>query len=152
MIKLRPGKSRKAVIAYLFAIFSPSPHILPRKTNTKSPAELNSEMLDPSGTGKKLQSPSGIINGSARFANIGTIAAKTTTAKTTGTNSSSIVTYKSSYSLWFSRTKIDFLEKWSSISTRMTWNFQKMTKIYSCDNQSFYKHELKYTVIFFLYN
>jgi hypothetical protein len=152
MIKLKPEKSREAVIAYLFAFFSPSLSVASQK-KTRSPSRVNLEIVRPSGVTKEYHSPCQKINSSSR-AN-GTRTASTinaTTNKTTGTNSSSIVTDKSSIMLWISRVKMNFNKKWSTISTTMAWNYQKMTKIYHFDNQSFCKHELKYTVIFFLYN
>jgi hypothetical protein len=192
MIKLKPEKSREAIIAYLFAFFSPSPNVSFQKKDTNSPIGIKSEVINPSGIEKDPQSQSGTINRITKTTNIRISTTETTTDKTTGSNNPSIASYKSSVALynklhtffpgqlidfvtgnnpkgifshavqfkeeggqyipWFSRVKIDFHKKWSLISTTMAWNFQKMTKTHHFDNQLFYNSELKYTVIFFLYN
>jgi len=179
MIKLKPEKSRMAVIAYSFAIFSPSSNICSQKKDTDPPISVNSETVNPSEAERGLQSPPKITNGSLnqidksfgvyghaiqlngvigggnqinnnRIENIAGVAL----------NPHDILNlYKSnglcaaaSISRGFHGLKSIFIKNGYRFSTTMTGFFKKMMKIYHFDNQFFYKAKLKYTAILFLYN
>jgi hypothetical protein len=144
MIKLKPEKSRMAVFAYSFAIFSPSLSISSQKKDINSSIGINSERVNPSEAEKDLQSPPRITNGSLNQLN------KSFGAYCHALQFNGII--GGQYISWFSRVKINFHKKWSSISTTMIGFFKKMMEIYHFDNQSLRKAKLKYTAIFFLYN
>jgi hypothetical protein len=113
MIKLKPEKSRMAVFAYSFAIFSSSLNISSQKKDIDPPIGGNSEMVNPSEAKKGLQSPLRIANGTLNQTN---------------------KSFGGQYISWFSRAKINFHKKWSSISTTNDRIFQKTIKIYQFDN------------------
>jgi hypothetical protein len=144
MIKLKPEKSREAVFAYSFAIFSPSLNISSQKKDTDPTIRVNSETVNPLEAEKDLQSPPRITNGSLNQLN------KSFGAYGHALQFNGII--GGQYISWFSRAKINFHKKWSSISTTMAGFFKKMMEIYQFDNQLFYKAKLKYTAIYFLYN
>jgi hypothetical protein len=144
MIKLKPEKSRMAVIAYSFAIFSPSLNISSQKKDINSATGVNSETVNPSGAEKGLQFPFRITNDSSNQTN--------KSFWVYGRALQLNGTIGSQYISWFSQVKINFHKKWSSISIASDRIFQKIIKIYRFDNQSLYKDKSKYAAIFFLYN